>query len=330
MAAGYFGLYTGTVIRSADPEVRGRLILQVPSVTGFRQTNWAESSHPAGFPSLAPQPGDPVWVQFEGGDTARPVWTGIPGASSFAGGGAASVAFDSLTVGTLTVTTSLAFGATGDYFVGANRYAFRYTPAPNYGLLFNATAGAYQFTNGSATSTFSIDANGGGFTAAGVGRVASYFYAHDGAAGSTRIGELYGSAGLFTAASHMYFDANGNDFRWSSNNVERMRLSAAGRLTITAGARIDTNGAGSSLQSLQLVETTSSTSVWLRARASGGGGGLEILDSNFANVNLSITNVGAVNTRGNLTENGQRVYSPNNPQPVVAPSAATAMMLMGA
>lgn len=101
---GYFGLYRGMVVNNADPENRGRLLLQVPTVTGFRQTAWAEPSHPSGFPVIAPKPGDPVWAHFVAGDTAHPVWMGVPTST---GGSGSVVSFDALDVGDLTVTSTI-------------------------------------------------------------------------------------------------------------------------------------------------------------------------------------------------------------------------------
>lgn len=76
-ASGYFGVYRGVVLNNADPEKIGRLILQVPSVLGNRQSSWALPSAPAGVAIVAPEPGDHVWVMFEGGSTDAPIWTGV-------------------------------------------------------------------------------------------------------------------------------------------------------------------------------------------------------------------------------------------------------------
>lgn len=76
-ATGYFGIYRGVVLNNADPEKVGRLILQVPTVLGNRQSYWASPSAPAGVPIVVPAPGDHVWVMFEGGATDAPVWMGV-------------------------------------------------------------------------------------------------------------------------------------------------------------------------------------------------------------------------------------------------------------
>lgn len=76
-ASGYFGVYRGVVLNNADPEKLGRLILQVPTVLGNRQSSWASPSVTAGVAVSIPRPGDHVWVMFEGGSTDAPVWTGV-------------------------------------------------------------------------------------------------------------------------------------------------------------------------------------------------------------------------------------------------------------
>jgi len=77
-----FGLYRGIVRDVADPENLGRVRLEVPEVWGGgRLSNWA--SYCSGFGGggagfyLLPRPGDGVWVLFERGEPARPVWIGF-------------------------------------------------------------------------------------------------------------------------------------------------------------------------------------------------------------------------------------------------------------
>jgi hypothetical protein len=104
----FYGLYRGVVVSNADPEKRGRLLLQVPQVFGFATTNWALPCWPAGWNRslmhdhvfvdndtgyqssgsttevlrhklllAVPGPGSSVWVTFEGGESTSPVWIGM-------------------------------------------------------------------------------------------------------------------------------------------------------------------------------------------------------------------------------------------------------------
>jgi uncharacterized protein involved in type VI secretion and phage assembly len=76
-----YGKYRGFVVDNADPELRGRVKLQVPALLGDQATDWALPCLPCG--GLAdqgwfwvPEVGAQVWVEFEGGDLAHPIWTG--------------------------------------------------------------------------------------------------------------------------------------------------------------------------------------------------------------------------------------------------------------
>jgi uncharacterized protein involved in type VI secretion and phage assembly len=75
-----YGKYRGTVIDSADPNRLGRVKVSVPSVMAQNQAEWAMPCVPysAGGPGKQklPPAGTAVWVEFEGGNSARPVWVG--------------------------------------------------------------------------------------------------------------------------------------------------------------------------------------------------------------------------------------------------------------
>jgi hypothetical protein len=58
-----------------DPSKKGRLKVQIPRLTGKGSTDWIWPSVSSGFLVL-PNPGDQVWVDYEGGDTNFPVWVG--------------------------------------------------------------------------------------------------------------------------------------------------------------------------------------------------------------------------------------------------------------
>lgn len=76
----YFGKYRGIVTDVDDPNRRGYIRAQVPEIYSDADSPWAIPSVPFagrnhGFVTL-PEVGDGVWVEFEGGDPARPIWSG--------------------------------------------------------------------------------------------------------------------------------------------------------------------------------------------------------------------------------------------------------------
>jgi uncharacterized protein involved in type VI secretion and phage assembly len=77
----YYGKFRGFVADNQDPEKRGRLKLRVPSVLGDTETGWALPCFPFGGLAghglfLVPENDAQVWVEFEEGDLAHPIWTG--------------------------------------------------------------------------------------------------------------------------------------------------------------------------------------------------------------------------------------------------------------
>ena len=72
----YAGVYRAVVVDDNDPERLRRLKVQVPSVYGNGDSSWASACVPAGS-RRQPKVGSGVWVMFEGGDPARPVWMGV-------------------------------------------------------------------------------------------------------------------------------------------------------------------------------------------------------------------------------------------------------------
>jgi uncharacterized protein involved in type VI secretion and phage assembly len=79
-SARYYGIYRGTVINNVDPMQIGRIMALVPDVGGITPSTWAMPCVPFAGKQMgafvAPQIGSTVWLQFEGGDPDRPVWTG--------------------------------------------------------------------------------------------------------------------------------------------------------------------------------------------------------------------------------------------------------------
>ena len=73
-SARFFGIYRGQVVRNADPLSRMRLLVRVPDVLGDQEA-WAVPCIPIGT-SVVPEVGNGVWMMFERGDPAYPVWIG--------------------------------------------------------------------------------------------------------------------------------------------------------------------------------------------------------------------------------------------------------------
>jgi hypothetical protein len=76
----HFGKYRGIVRDVGDPDGLGRIRAEVPAVYGEQQSPWAMPAFPFAGPQhglvLLPEAGDGVWIEFEGGDIGRPIWSG--------------------------------------------------------------------------------------------------------------------------------------------------------------------------------------------------------------------------------------------------------------
>ena len=76
----YFGKYRGTVIDNVDPMQIGRILVEVPDVSGVLPSSWAMPCVPVagintGILSVPPI-GSGVWIEFEQGDPDYPIWVG--------------------------------------------------------------------------------------------------------------------------------------------------------------------------------------------------------------------------------------------------------------
>ncbi len=80
MTERYYGIYRGTVANNIDPMGVGRIMAVVPDVGGTAPLTWAMPCVPLAGKQMGtfmvPQIGAGVWIQFEGGEADRPVWTG--------------------------------------------------------------------------------------------------------------------------------------------------------------------------------------------------------------------------------------------------------------
>ena len=74
----FYSKYRANVINNEDPNGLGRILVMVPSLNS--PPLLAEPSSPiygtvlSGHRGQIPRPGEVVWVSFEGGDTAKPIW----------------------------------------------------------------------------------------------------------------------------------------------------------------------------------------------------------------------------------------------------------------
>jgi uncharacterized protein involved in type VI secretion and phage assembly len=76
----FFGKYRGTVLNNIDPQRIGRILASVPAVSTLLPTSWCMPCYPMAGKlmgiSYVPQIGSGVWIEFEGGDPDKPIWTG--------------------------------------------------------------------------------------------------------------------------------------------------------------------------------------------------------------------------------------------------------------
>ena len=81
LAHTWHGKYRGSVARNDDPEGLGRIQAYVPRLLGEETTGWAMPCAPYAGPDqgffTVPEPGSGVWIEFEGGDLSRPIWSGM-------------------------------------------------------------------------------------------------------------------------------------------------------------------------------------------------------------------------------------------------------------
>lgn len=76
MADLYFGKYSGVVRDNRDADELGVLQVSVPTVFPADEAVPARAALPYGM-FFVPANDTHVWVEFEGGDTASPLWTGV-------------------------------------------------------------------------------------------------------------------------------------------------------------------------------------------------------------------------------------------------------------
>lgn len=72
----YFGKYTGIVKDNRDSQKLGQLQVSVPAIFPEEELMTARPALPYGF-FFVPEVNAKVWVEFEGGESGLPLWTGI-------------------------------------------------------------------------------------------------------------------------------------------------------------------------------------------------------------------------------------------------------------
>jgi uncharacterized protein involved in type VI secretion and phage assembly len=76
----YYGKYRATVLNNVDPQLQGRIQVQLGDRYGPFPSTWAMPAFAfagigSGVVALPPM-GSSVWVEFEAGDPDYPIWTG--------------------------------------------------------------------------------------------------------------------------------------------------------------------------------------------------------------------------------------------------------------
>jgi len=134
----YYGKFRGMVLANVDPMQMGRLLVQVPDVTGLATSSWAMPCVPlAGIQNgmvALPIIGSGVWVEFEQGDPDQPIWVGC-----FWGSAAELPALSRLTpppLPAITLQTPLQNGLTVSDMAG-----------PTGGIMLKSTTGASIIVN---------------------------------------------------------------------------------------------------------------------------------------------------------------------------------------
>lgn len=78
----FYGKYRARVTKNRDPERQGRIKVECPAVLGKYESAWALPCFPPNWnhinntiPKL-PRIGSLVWVEFEEGNSDKPIWVG--------------------------------------------------------------------------------------------------------------------------------------------------------------------------------------------------------------------------------------------------------------
>jgi uncharacterized protein involved in type VI secretion and phage assembly len=137
----FLGKYRATVLNNVDPEMRGRLMLNIPDVLGVVPSTWAEPCTPLAGPTgppmgvyLVPPIGAGVWVEFEHGDPNYPIWVGCRW------GGPSDI--PPLAHAGLPVSPNIVMQT-----VGQNSFVISDLPGPTGGIMLKSATGASIIVN---------------------------------------------------------------------------------------------------------------------------------------------------------------------------------------
>lgn len=136
-----YGKYRATVINNVDPELRGRLLLNIPDALGAVPSTWAEPCTPLSGPTgpamgvyMVPPIGAGVWVEFEQGNVDYPIWVG--------GRWGSSADVPPLAHAGLTVSPNIVMQTAGQ-----NAFVISDLPGPTGGLMLKSATGASIIVN---------------------------------------------------------------------------------------------------------------------------------------------------------------------------------------
>lgn len=76
----FYGKYRAKVVDVDDPQYRGRIRVMCPKVLGESKSSWCEPCVPVAYDNggdfAIPKVGEFVWVEFEEGNSNKPIYTG--------------------------------------------------------------------------------------------------------------------------------------------------------------------------------------------------------------------------------------------------------------
>jgi len=137
VARKFYGKYRGTVVNNIDPLAMGRILAEVPDVSGLLPTTWAMPCAVIAGRGMGvyavPQLGAGVWIEFEQGDPDYPIWVG---------GYWAAGEVPRLALAGLPMSPNIVIQTTGE-----NAVVVSDLPGPTGGIMLKSTTGASIIVN---------------------------------------------------------------------------------------------------------------------------------------------------------------------------------------